>query len=442
MSPSAAGGVCVYAVIGLWVVAALSNTASALLALLPRKSRAPSRPARRDVEFVIVSKASSRVLGALEETIRRVRSLFPEYKLWVIVDEGSEGIPVLRALSASPGAGFQLVVVPGWYERGAYKARALNYFIEEHVREDRWYVLLDDDSYPLDRRFLHELDEGEALVYSGVLAPRRGRSLLAWLADATRFYGDVTRSRFALRRLGKPIFGLHGDFLVVHGSVLKAIGFNTDSLAEDTWFAARLIERGVRVAQSSSLVSILSPGSVVDLWRQRGRWNVGVLRDIVKGRYPATLAFFKGLEALLWLTAPLLYFGVPLLARGGLHLLPPAARLPLALGGVLALLAYTLYPTLTMGLQGLLLSLAALPLTTLVEALSTLYSAVKLRELLSGFIVIDKSLSPAGGSLEAGHPAPTTPALYPPLHARPLGDLPRLPPLGLTSNPSSTAKPG
>jgi cellulose synthase/poly-beta-1,6-N-acetylglucosamine synthase-like glycosyltransferase len=342
-----------------------------------------------------VSKANFNVLDVLEETIERVRSSFHEYKLWVVVDEGSEGIPVLKALSRSPRTRFRLVVVPRDYKKGAHKARALNYFTEYYVKEDRWYVLLDDDSYPLDRNFLYELDESRALVYVGILAPRKGRSLIAWLADAIRFHGEITRNRFALVKLKKPIFGLHGELLIVHGSVLKMIGFETDSLAEDTWFAARLIERGIPVTQTRSRVSILSPGSVADLWRQRSRWNLGVLRDLLKGRYPASLALGKGLEIALWLTGPISYFGAFFLVKHHIReFLPPlAAYAFLTSGGLVVLLAYTLYPTLAMGFRGLLLSLTLLPLTTFLEAISVIYAAINHNKILSSFIIIDKSVS-------------------------------------------------
>ena len=391
---SVAGELWVYGVLLLWIAAITTILSSTIIGAMTalREAKARSTP-RRDVEFVIVSKASFNVLDVLEKTIEHVKAKFPEYALWVVVDEGSEGIPTLKALSRSPRTRFRLVVVPREYNKGAHKARALNYFVEHYVREDRWYVLLDDDSYPLDRNFLYEIDENEALVYVGILTPRKGRSLLAWLADAIRFHGEITRNRFALIKLRKPLFGLHGELLIVHGRVLKLIGFNTNSLAEDTWFAAKLIERGIPVTQTRSRVSILSPGSITDLWRQRSRWNLGVLKDIIKGRYPASLTISKGLEIMLWLTGPITYFGAFFIVKNHLrNILPPlAAYLFLVSGSLIVLLAYTLYPTLSMGLRGFLLSLALLPLTTFLEANSVLYAVVNYSKILNNFVVIDKT---------------------------------------------------
>lgn len=396
MDTDVVGRLWIYGAFLLWIAAISTILTSTLIGAVASVGSVRVRPKpRRDVEFVIVSKANLNVLDVLEETIERVRSSFSEYKLWVVVDEGSEGIPVLKALSRSPRTRFRLVIVPRDYKKGAHKARALNYFTEYYVKEDRWYVLLDDDSYPLDRNFLYELDESRALVYVGILAPRKGRSLIAWLADAIRFHGEITRNRFALVKLKKPIFGLHGELLIVHGSVLKMIGFETDSLAEDTWFAARLIERGIPVTQTKSRVSILSPGSVADLWRQRSRWNLGVLRDLLKGRYPASLALGKSLEIALWLTGPISYYGAFFIPMHHIReFLPPlAAYAFLISGGLVVLLAYTLYPTLAMGFRGLLLSLTLLPLTTFLEAISVIYAAINHNKILSSFIIIDKSVS-------------------------------------------------
>ncbi len=396
MGPAEAGEVPLWAVglIVLWSVAIASQLVSLVLGVASiESSRRPRGRPAGNVDFVIVTKASYSVMEVLEETIERVLSRFPGYRLWVVVDEGSEGIPELKAIAKSSGGRMRLVVVPRGYRKGAHKARAVNYFVETVVEDRRWYAFLDDDSYPLDDRFLYELDEAKALVYVGILNPRPGRSILAWLADAIRYHGEVTRNRFALNRLGKPVFGLHGELLIIHGSILKEIGFETDSLAEDTWFAARLIERGVRVAQTTSRVSILSPNSVVDLWRQRARWNLGVLRDIAKGYYPASLIAGRGLELAVWATGPLTYLLAGLVAKKYILSSAPAplAIVFIASGSLVILLAYTVYPAIQMGPRGLLLALAALPITTFLEAHSVIYAIANYKRFTSTFVMVDKS---------------------------------------------------
>lgn len=360
----------------------------------PRPRDSPRRP--DEVEFVIVSKASREVLGVLLDTIKRIRRMFPAYRLWVVIDEGSEGLSTISGLAGLHG--FRLVVVPRWYNRGKYKARALNYFIENYVKDGKWYVLLDDDSYPLDARFLYELRD-EIPVYNGILAPRRGSSLLAWLADAIRYYGDVSRMRFALRTLGKPIYGLHGELLIAKGWVLRRIGFDTDSISEDSWFAAQLIKAEVRVGQVSTRVSILSPHSVRDLMVQRSRWLLGRLRDFLRGEYPRLMALAYALELSLILMLPVLHVLILVKVAYGIEFTGTLAIIEHSLrylGLPLLVLAYTLYhiaerrdPVMT------LLALMAIPILTMIEAHSVTYALLNYRRLWGKFIVINKAEEPA-----------------------------------------------
>ena len=391
---------------------AVSTLAAPLAALLGREARGRRcrRPGR--VEFVVVTKASNSVLDVLDETISRVREMFPRHRLWIVTDEGADGIRYLRHLQEHNGGFVRLVIVPSSYEKGKYKARAINYFIENYVDDDTWYVFLDDDSYPLDGRFLCELDPSRALVYQGIIAPRRGRSLIAWLADASRYYHDAFRNRLALGLLGKPIYGLHGELLIVRGSVLKAIGFETDSLAEDTWFAGQLIRRGVRVRQVTSHVSILSPNSVVDMWRQRARWNLGVLRDILKGRYPVSLALARGVDAVVWLVSPFMPLVFYLAVRSPLAEMGLLAR---ALGVLLMLAGIasnTVYPAMVMGLRGALLALAALPGVMAAMMVAPLYALPRLHVFLSSFVVIDKRVAGEAGWELSGSRASLSPRMF------------------------------
>ena len=393
MDHAGPAGIAVLALLLAVGATALSTLAAPLASLLARPAHGGRcvRPGR--VDFVIVTKASNSVLDVLDETISRVREMFPQHRLWIVTDEGADGIRYLRGLEEYSAGLVRLIVVPSSYDKGRYKARAINYFIENYVEDNVWYVFLDDDSYPLDGRFLCELDPSRALVYQGIIAPRRGRSLLAWLADASRYYHDAFRNRLALGLLGKPVYGLHGELLVVRGSVLKDIGFETDSLAEDTWFAGQLIKRGVRVRQVSSRVSILSPNSIVDMWRQRARWNLGVLRDILKGRYPASLTLARGVDALVWLVSPFMPLVFYLAVRNPLMEVGLLAR---ALGALLLLagiVSNTIYPTTVMGLRGALLALAALPGVMAAMMLAPLYALPRLHVFLSNFVIIDKRVA-------------------------------------------------
>jgi egghead protein (zeste-white 4 protein) len=346
------------------------------------------------VEFVIVTKASVHVMNSLKVVIKKVKELFPDKALWVVTDEGSDGLSLLTKLAKLYG--FKLIVVPKNYNKGKYKARAINYFIENYVRDNRWYVFLDDDSYPLDRKFLCELRE-EIPVYNGILAPREGGNRLLWLADSVRYYSDITKHRFALEKLRKAIYGLHGELLIVKGWVLKDIGFETDSVSEDSWFAAKLIERKIPVGQVSTRVSILSPGSIYDFVRQRGRWLAGRLRDFLRGEYPPLMALAYLQELLLALALPLspLIFFIkilyPVKIKGIIILIGIVAG---TAGFLLGSISYMLYHIIERNdLRTSLIIILLLPVFAFLESLGVIYGLVNYKKLSRSFIVINKSLN-------------------------------------------------
>jgi len=274
-----------------------------LLGLLYRPRRGQVRASH--VEAVIVSRADARVAPVLVEAARNVREklgLVP----WVVVDEGS---------TPPQGLAGRLVVVPRGYRPDLVgKGRAMNYFAEHVARDDRWYIFLDDDNLVLDDSVLYEIPEYEKEGYAaatGVLWPRRGKSLWAFIMDHIRYMDDVLVFRLFTGLLGRPLLGLHGELLTVRGDVLRQIGFREASITEDFLFASHLVRRGLRVWQSGTRVSILSPNSVVDLVRQRARWFRGLVRDVLRAPvimqaavWPRLLVWVLGLVGS-WALAPM-----------------------------------------------------------------------------------------------------------------------------------------
>lgn len=110
-----------------------------------------------NLTVVLVTIASEEVRDALMEAIEHNRQLFEEYEFRVLIDEGAELQPELEAME------IDLVVVPDDYDPAAVaKGRAMQYFIETHVVEDRWYAFLDDDNLVQGREFLYEIPQQEA----------------------------------------------------------------------------------------------------------------------------------------------------------------------------------------------------------------------------------------------------------------------------------------
>jgi len=272
------------------------------------------------VELVIVTIASRRVMKSLLEAIEGARRLGVEPI--ILTDEGAELIDYLKHVGA------RLVVVPRSYRRDLVgKGRAINYFIENSVEPNKWYVFIDDDNIVMDDRFMYEIPYYEERGYAAcnpVLKPRMGRSRTTFVMDWIRYLDDISVFRFFTGLLGKPLVGMHGELLCVKGSVLREIGFGFKSITEDFRFAMELVRRGYKTWQTSTVVSIKSPNSIGDFMRQRSRWFKGIISDI---RYaPLTMKAIVGIRVVMWnvgiigswLLSPLwIYWGSYIIALPG-----------------------------------------------------------------------------------------------------------------------------
>ncbi|MEM2571019.1 MAG: glycosyltransferase family 2 protein [Thermoproteota archaeon] len=224
--------------------------------------RRPKLGLRRPVKCVVVTVGDGRVLPALTTTVRGLEKLGLDYVI----------------ISSNPLPFRNTFMVPK--DRDGNKYRAIRWFVENYVDEKEWYAFFDDDSFPLDDQFTREIDWAEENGYvaaNGVLVPRAGRSKLCFSLDWIRYFDDLTRFRAATGVLHKPLFGLHGELLVVKGEVLKRLWASMpESITEDFVFAMELVKKGYKTWQSRTRVSIQSPNSLRDFIRQRGRWARGV----------------------------------------------------------------------------------------------------------------------------------------------------------------------
>lgn len=247
---------------------------------------------------VVVTVGDSRVFSTLIETVEQLERLGLRYVVLT-----STPLPLSKAIVVPP-------------EEDGSKYRAIKWFVEKYARSDFWYIFLDDDSYPLDDNFLSDIAYYGAKGYvagNGVLVPRPGRSKLAYALDWIRYFEDVTRYRLALEILRRPIFGMHGELLIVRGDVLKEIWPKMgESLAEDFKFAMELLKRGYKTFQTSTRVSIKSPNSIKDFIRQRARWSNSLREAAAYGNIPVLL--YTASSIIFWATAPLWIVQGPSLA--------------------------------------------------------------------------------------------------------------------------------
>jgi egghead protein (zeste-white 4 protein) len=244
----------------------------------------PDTPPVDNYLVVVVTVGTEKVLPALRETVAQLRRLGLKY---VIVSSKPLDMP-------------NVLVVPP--DQDGTKYKAVRWFVLNHARPDTWYIFLDDDSYPLDTKFLQDIAYYGARGYvagNGVLVPRPGRSALAYALDWIRHFDDLTRYRFALEVLRRPIFGMHGELLIIRGDVLKEIWpAMGDTVTEDFRLAMELVRRRYRTFQSRTYVSIKSPNSLRDFIRQRARWANALgdavrYRNLVPPLFAALAAFFS-----------------------------------------------------------------------------------------------------------------------------------------------------
>lgn len=253
---------------------------------------------QRKHRFVIVSVASAGVRNSLIECIEHTRRTFPRSKIYILIDQGAELQEYLTSMYKN------VVAVPSGYRKDLLaKGRAINYFIEEYVDPEYWYSFIDDDNLATDKNFLYEIPVMEARGYvatNPILKARPGKSNIAFIMDAIRYFDDLTVFRFFTGRLKSPILGVHGELLTVKGSILKKIGFARHSLTEDFRFAIELVRGGYKVWQTSTVVSIKSPNTVRDLLKQRGRWFKGIIKDLKYA--PFIMQLVVGWRASIWVT--------------------------------------------------------------------------------------------------------------------------------------------
>lgn len=284
--------------------------------------RAPAaRPRRIDnvVCWRIVSKGlNTEALTATIEACRREMRrlpLFP-YVIEVLVDRNTaaEGLP-------PEGDDMHYIRVPHGYATSngtAAKARALHYALETSPLGHRsWIVHMDEESRPTSSGIIGiaaMIGEEEEI---NPLCPRIGQGTITYhrewkkhpfltLSDCIRSGSDKGRLYLSMK-VGAPLFGLHGSFIVIRNDVEKSMGFDIGargSLTEDAWWGTLAMDRGFRCRWVEGHIAEQCTHRVPDFIRQRRRWFNGLVRTSLSA--PASLRWRAVLivSMLAWASAP------------------------------------------------------------------------------------------------------------------------------------------
>jgi Glycosyl transferase family group 2 len=251
---------------------------------------------RETVDTVITSLGDQRLLNALSAVVEKT-TILSNGKVYLLTEESASE----RVVEYARSAGVIVLLVPKEWNSGKAKGRAIWWFAQNIADKDRWYMFLDDDSYPLDNRFQYDVaryDKEGKLLGNCILVPRRGRALIPHLCDNLRYADDRFSLGLALNHLvGKPVFGMHGEGMLVRGDILKQYWKDITSIAEDAEFGICAGE-ATKFFRSSTEISILSPHSIGDFWKQRRRWYLGLVSILPK--FPLLSRVLVSIRMLTW----------------------------------------------------------------------------------------------------------------------------------------------
>jgi len=228
------------------------------------------------------------------------------------------------SLNLEVGIKTNIYVVPPNYitqYQSRFKARALTY-LQECVcpQLEDWYIYLDEESLIDEKllaglyRFVQRSIEKEiraqfdkkkhhpagwigqgAILYQGGNWFFRG-------ADALRTADDLGRFRFQYA-LGKPLFGIHGSFIVIRGIDDARLSFDVgsaNSITEDAAWALRAWAKGYRFAWVDGYLHEQPPQRVKDFVRQRSRWLSGIRAVLGDTKIPFIYRLCLGIFTGLW----------------------------------------------------------------------------------------------------------------------------------------------
>jgi egghead protein (zeste-white 4 protein) len=255
---------------------------------------------------------------ALCRTADVLRSMQVAFRLEVVTD-----VPVEHLLRSTIPVSFY--VVPGSYatERGAqYKARALQYAldcrdpIDEQESVSVWVLHMDEESvltceclagirrFVTDPRNADRIGQGE-IKYNSF---EYGKRPLITALDNMRTGDDLGRFRCQYALLHRPLFGMHGSFVLVPLEIERSIGFDLGargSITEDAYFGLMAADRGIRFGWVDGFIQEQSPFSIGAIIRQRRRWFCGLIYLVFDPVLRLRTRICLLVSTVLWPLAPL-----------------------------------------------------------------------------------------------------------------------------------------
>jgi hypothetical protein len=231
---------------------------------------APDLRRLRRLHVCVVSKGVNQ--AALRRTYERLLPLMDDRMRLDVVTDLPVDLPHIR--------------VPADFTttRARFKARALEYYrVTMNLTEDDWVLHLDEETV-LDRDGLEAClrfcKRSQHLMGQGIILYNNyafWRHRVVAVTDAIRTGDDMGRFFAQFAWIHRPIFGVHGSFLLVNGAIENEITCDLDGyLVEDYAFSLQYMQRGYTCGHVDGFAREQSPLTIVDLLKQRRRWIVGI----------------------------------------------------------------------------------------------------------------------------------------------------------------------
>lgn len=262
---------CMTILSGIVKIVLLYSTILSLFCLLPRR-KYPKREAKARFAILIAARNEERVIGEAVDDLWRQnypRELFDVFVLPNNCTDDTEG--------AARRAGARILPCPGPVR---CKGDALHHGFESLMAEDFDAFCVFDADNRVDPNFLARMNDALA---SGARAAKGKQISLnpedSWVAGGYDIYRenmDLTVSR-AKTNLGLSAKLMGTGFVVTKELMEELGGWNTETITEDTEFAAQLADRGVQVAWVPEALSYdEEPVTLGQSLTQRLRWVSGV----------------------------------------------------------------------------------------------------------------------------------------------------------------------
>lgn len=238
------------------------------------------------------------LIGVIDSVLESAPAHIPNFLIQVIVDEGAQAFGKLKQHYAEVALDDRVhiwfTVVPRHFETPngtKKKARANQYAMLERARiglqgNSTFIFHLDDDTRANPQTIMAIADfiankSHRYYAAQGALAfPfQLTSSWFCAMMDSVRGGDDLMRFLAALLHFGGPIFGFHGENLLVNSEIEAQIGWDFGPvIVEDAYFALAFLRRySGRATYLQSCTYGGSPESVRDLIIQRRRWSHGLL---------------------------------------------------------------------------------------------------------------------------------------------------------------------